>query len=239
MAGSRFEYVRKFESTENCLLSTYIVIRIDGRGFHRFCDTNAFEKPNDIRALNLMNKAARDSMDEFSDIFLSYGQSDEYSFVLKRSTNFFKRRKSKLISCIVSYFTATYIKNWSQFFSKEIVGFPHFDARIVCYPTKKALRDYFSWRQVDCHINNLYNTCFWNLVKVKGLTTKDAKLKLDKTVSKDKNELLFKDFNINYNNEKPIFRKGTILIQSKTESFHKDLVKNDIFWEEEIFKISE
>lgn len=26
------------------------------------------------------------------------------------------------------------------------------------------VRDYISWRQADCHINNLYNTCFWALV---------------------------------------------------------------------------
>lgn len=26
------------------------------------------------------------------------------------------------------------------------------------------VRDYFAWRQADCHINNLYNTCFWALV---------------------------------------------------------------------------
>jgi tRNA(His) guanylyltransferase len=41
---------------------------------------------------------------------------------------------------------------------------PSFDARLVSYPNLKSLRDYFSWRQVDCHINNLYNYCFWLLV---------------------------------------------------------------------------
>jgi tRNA(His) guanylyltransferase len=32
---------------------------------------------------------------------------------------------------------------------------PSFDARTVCYPTDKNLRDYLSWRQCDCHINNM------------------------------------------------------------------------------------
>ena len=26
------------------------------------------------------------------------------------------------------------------------------------YPTKANVRDYFAWRQADCHVNNLYNT---------------------------------------------------------------------------------
>ena len=37
-----------------------------------------FEKPNDKAALDLMNKCAQSIMDEFHDIILAYGQSDEY-----------------------------------------------------------------------------------------------------------------------------------------------------------------
>ncbi|VDO16740.1 unnamed protein product, partial [Rodentolepis nana] len=85
---------------------------------------------------------------------------------------------------------------------------PAFDARVVLYPTTKNLRDYLAWRQVDCkclmpsnkvlyivlwefsptlfffsaystgHINNLYNTCFWNLVQRGGLTPADAEKRL-------------------------------------------------------------
>lgn len=36
------------------------------------------------------------------------------------------------------------------------------------------LRDYLSWRQADVHINNLYNTCFWNLVQKKNMTTHEV-----------------------------------------------------------------
>ena len=27
---------------------------------------------------------------------------------------------------------------------------PQFDARVVCYPTLRNIRDYLSWRQADC-----------------------------------------------------------------------------------------
>ena len=38
----------------------------------------AFEKPNDRRALDLMNEAARAVMRELPDICMAYGISDEY-----------------------------------------------------------------------------------------------------------------------------------------------------------------
>ena len=41
---------------------------------------HAFVKPNDERALLLMDHAARDVMDEFKDIVLAFGESDEYRY---------------------------------------------------------------------------------------------------------------------------------------------------------------
>lgn len=38
------------------------------------------------------------------------------------------------------------------------------------------------------------------------------------TLSGDKNEMLFSEFNINYNNESPLHRKGTTLIWEKVSS---------------------
>ena len=35
MAKSKFEYVRKFERGDACLPNTWLVVRIDGRSFHR------------------------------------------------------------------------------------------------------------------------------------------------------------------------------------------------------------
>ena len=56
---------------------------------------------------------------------------------------------------------------------KELVNIlPLFDARCFCYPNQETLIDYFKWRYMDCHINNLYNTCLWNLIKY-GKKTKE------------------------------------------------------------------
>ncbi|KDN63785.1 putative tRNAHis guanylyltransferase [Colletotrichum sublineola] len=200
MANSKFEYVKSFEQPDFLLPNTWIVVRIDGRGFTKLCAKYAFEKPNDKRALDLMNAAARVVVTELPDITIAYGVSDEYSFVFHKS---------------LSTFTANYIHLWSSYFTDTPLSppLPSFDGRAVCYPTVVNLRDYMSWRQVDCHINNLYNTTFWALIQLGGLDNREAEKLLAGTVSGDKNEILFSKFKINYNNEPEIYKKGSVVFR--------------------------
>ena len=112
-----------------------------------------------------MNRCAQKVIETFSDIILAYGQSDEYSFAFKKQTNIYQRRADKIITTVSSCFSASYAFFFKEYFGTEILDVPIFDGRIVMYPSLKNLKDYFAWRQVDCHINNLYNTCFWKLVE--------------------------------------------------------------------------
>ena len=48
---------------------------------YRFSKKYDFAKPNDKRALNLMNAAATAVMRELPDIGLAYGVSDEFRYV--------------------------------------------------------------------------------------------------------------------------------------------------------------
>jgi len=106
MAGSKFAYVRNFELPDPLLPDTYIVLRIDGRGFHRqfqffaprltvslnlyfyrFSEDHEFAKPNDVRALQLMDEAASSVMETFADITLAFGESDEFRRVYPNPRN--------------------------------------------------------------------------------------------------------------------------------------------------------
>lgn len=136
-------------------------------------------------------------MESFPDVVLGYGQSDEYSFVFRRSTKLFQRRAryelsprticvrdvmvigySKIMTTVVSHFTACYLFLWREFFPAMPLQYPpSFDARVVLYPGLEHIRDYLSWRQVDCHVNNLYNTCFWKLVQ-SGMSLSGAQERL-------------------------------------------------------------
>lgn len=47
-------------------------------GLCRFSDLHKFRKPNDVRALELADRAAKSLMDQYPDIVLGFGESDEY-----------------------------------------------------------------------------------------------------------------------------------------------------------------
>ncbi|CAH2104532.1 unnamed protein product [Euphydryas editha] len=244
MAKSSFEYVKTFEQDDTLLPNTWIVVRLDGKCFHKFSEDHNFKKPNDIRALKLMNYAAFKVLYEFHDLLLAFGQSDEYSFVFKKKCNLYKRRAAKLLTTINSKFSTSYVFYWNKFFDQEPLKYPPtFDGRIILYPSDENLIDYLKWRQADVHINNLYNTSFWTLVLQGGLSPAQAEKRLCGTVSADKNEILYKEFNINYNNEPNIFKRGTLLIRktllneltkkplSVIVDVHDDMLK-DAFWKD-------
>ncbi|EDM04160.1 similar to hypothetical protein FLJ20546, isoform CRA_b [Rattus norvegicus] len=216
MAKSKFEYVRDFEVDDTCLPHCWVVVRLDGRNFHRFAEKHNFAKPNDSRALHLMTKCAQTVMQELEDIVIAYGQSDEYSFVFRKRSNWFKRRASKFMTLVASQFASSYVFYWRDYFEDQPLLYPPgFDGRVVLYPSNQTLKDYLSWRQADCHINNLYNTVFWALIQQSGLTPVQAQQRLKGTLTADKNEILFSEFHINYNNEPHMYRKGTVLVWQK------------------------
>eukprot|EP00127_Corallochytrium_limacisporum_P004884 Clim_evm28s191 gene=Clim_evmTU28s191 len=245
MAKSDFEYVKQFEREMPALPNVWLVIRLDGRGFHKFTDDHDFAKPNDLRALRLADACAQHVMKQHPDVCISYGQSDEYSFVLRPECNLFQRRPMKLATTFAALFASSYTFYWDRYMnsieepthdpddfdhtkpvairSQDDTKYvplqypPAFDGRVVEYPDVRTLRDYLSWRQADCHINNLYNTVFWTLVQDGGLSPQAAEQDLCGTLSGDKNEILFSKFGINYNNLEPRYRKGSILIQGTRE----------------------
>lgn len=117
-----------------------------------------------------MDRAAQAIMDEYKDIVLAFGESDEFrcafthqlplsltdpgcSFLLRRSTQLYNRRHAKILTTLVSTFTAAYIFHWPTFFPESPLQYPPaFDGRIVPYPSVKEVRDYFAWRQADSEL---------------------------------------------------------------------------------------
>lgn len=161
-----FRYFKTFKKSQYCLPNSWIVVRLDGKGFSRFTEIHGFDKPNDVRALELMNRAAAKVMEELQDICLAFGQSDEYSFIFKKDTSIFKRSRDSISTIVNSLFTSSYVYFWKDYFGYvSLLKPPSFDSRVVVYPSDIDLRDYLCWRQADVHINNLYNTVFWALVK--------------------------------------------------------------------------
>lgn len=168
MANSRYDFHKQEEQYTDLRFNrgTYIIVRIDGDKFHHFSAEHRFDKPNDKRALDLMVESAKQLMRTYKGhIPLAYGHSDEFSFMIKSSSNLLTRRVFKITSMLPVIFATYYNSNWNRFFGNPVQGEvmtrkydAWFDAKPKEYPNYRAVIDYFRWRQVDCHINNLYNT---------------------------------------------------------------------------------
>uniref|UniRef100_A0A673VQI7 Probable tRNA(His) guanylyltransferase n=1 Tax=Salmo trutta TaxID=8032 RepID=A0A673VQI7_SALTR len=135
--------------------------------------------------MGLMTRSTRSVMEDLDDIIISYGQSDEFSFV-------FKRISVVLFLCVASQLSSSY----------PLLYPPGFDGRVVLYPSNRNLRDFLSWRQADSPCIPV----FWRLVQKGGLTTTQAEDRLKRTLAADKNEILFSEFDINYNKEPVVHR---------------------------------
>lgn len=168
MANSKYDFHKKDEEATDLRFNrgTYIIVRIDGDKFHNFSSEHKFHKPNDKRALDLMVESARQLMKTYKGhIPLAYGHSDEFNFLIRSTSNLLSRRVFKITSMLPVVFATAYNSNWDKYFKNPQQGQiterkydAWFDARPKEYPDFRAVIDYFRWRQVDCHINNLYNT---------------------------------------------------------------------------------
>ena len=90
----------------------------------RFTAVHNFKKPDDERALHLMNRCASAIMHDFPEMVLAYGQSDEYSFVLKRDARVYQRRECKLVSVVASLFASNYVFWWKDYFGDTPLQYP-------------------------------------------------------------------------------------------------------------------
>lgn len=168
MANSRYDFHKEEEKLTDLRFNrgSYIIIRIDGHKFHNFSAEHNFHKPNDKRALDLMIESAKQVMRAYKgQIPLAYGHSDEFSFLIRSCSSMLSRRIFKITSMLPVIFATSYNSNWDRFFNDPSQGEvtkrkydAWFDARPKEYPNYKAVIDYYRWRQIDCHINNLYNT---------------------------------------------------------------------------------
>lgn len=229
MVNSRFEYVKSFEREEILLPATFIVVRIDGRGFTLFCNQLGLRKPIDDRLVGLMNKCALNVMENFAEIAIAFGESDEYSFIFKKSSSVFNRRRDKIITTMVSLFSSAFVFHWSEFFDFPLPCPPAFDSRAVLYPDLSIVRDYLSWRQADTHINCLYNYTLCVLLS-DGIAQDVATEMLRGTDSAQKNEILFQH-GVNYSFLPESHRKGSIILRRKKKLIvtAEDLI-GDAFW---------
>ncbi|KAH0833461.1 tRNAHis guanylyltransferase [Lanmaoa asiatica] len=206
MANSKYAYVRNFELPDPLLPGCFLLYRLDGHSFHRFSEEHAFTKPNDERALQLMDHAARDLMSEFKDIVLAFGESDEF-------------RQAPHLSSKPSNLTPT-----QPAFSSENAPIYIIAAMQRYYPLSRPISrrvmyftgpDIFQIRR--CAIPPLLMAgSFYIPTSVRSTITLHGDKPIG-TVSAQKHEILFQRFKINYNDISARFRKGSVVVREKAD----------------------
>ncbi len=130
----------------------YVVIRIDGRGFHTF--TKNLERPYSRQLADALDQAAIGLCQEMIGCRFAYGQSDEYSFLLtdfekENAALWFDGNVQKMVSVSASLFTAYFNRALP---SDKIAAF---DARVLLISRREEVQKYFLWRQLDASANSL------------------------------------------------------------------------------------
>lgn len=185
--------LRYFETVNDlCALPGLpLVARIDGRGFTKLTkERHQFEAPYDERFRDHMTGTTAHLMDCGFRIIYGYTQSDEISLVFHRDEDSFGRKLRKLNSILAGEASAR--------FSLLLGDVGVFDCRIIQLPTRQDLVDYLRWRNEDAHRNALNAHCYWALRR-KGAGVAGATASLKGLSVAMKNELLFSEAGINFN----------------------------------------
>lgn len=185
--------MRQFETAhDHCVLpGIHMVARIDGRGFTRLTkEVHQFEAPFDVRFRDLMVGTTEQLMDCGFRVVYAYTQSDEISLLFDRDENSFGRKLRKYDSVLAGEASAA--------MSLALGAHAAFDCRISQLPTDDLVVDYFRWRHEDAHRNALHGHCYWALRK-KGASVRTATNRLSGMSVADKNELLFQETGVNFN----------------------------------------
>lgn len=185
--------MRVYETAHDlCVLpGMYMVARLDGRAFTKLLrERHPFEAPFDPKFRDMMVETGRHLMDCGFQFRLCYSQSNEISLLFDPGENSFGRKIRKLNSVLAGEASAK--------FSLLLGDVAAFDCRISQMPRPNDVMDYFRWRNEDAHRNALNAHCYW-LLRKQGRKPEEAQEELDGLSVSAKNELLFQQAGINFN----------------------------------------
>ncbi|MDF2955766.1 tRNA(His) guanylyltransferase Thg1 family protein [Candidatus Alkanophaga liquidiphilum] len=178
-----------------------LIIRVDGRNFHRFLEKKGFQKPYDKRFAEAMANA--------TELFfkksgfhpeLAYIFSDEVSFFFR--TVPFNGRVEKLDSVVASFFSSAFT---IIFGADEPLSF---DARVIPICEHELVK-YLAWRQAEAWRNHV-NAYGYYTLRREGLSGEEAQKMLRGMKASEIHEFLFsKGINVA---ETPAWQRRGILV---------------------------
>ena len=194
-----------------------IIVRLDGRSFHKLARDLKLVKPYDDDFYEVMSKVCRDLFEEFSAEF-AYSFSDEISLLLNNVP--FEGRVEKINSVMASFAASSFVMHYDTEFKKP----PAFDSRIIPI-TDEDILGYFKWRQ-DESWRNCVNSYGISYLKSK-YSNAEANDKIKGMNLSDIHEFLFEN-GINLNDVENYKKRGIAVYRKnkKVIGFNKKANKN-------------
>ena len=204
-----------------------IIIRLDGRSFHKLARDLKLVKPYDDNFYNVISEVCRDLFEEFSAQFV-YSFSDEISLLLDNVP--FDGRVEKIDSVMASFAASSFVLHYDVEFKKP----PAFDSRIIPVSDGDIL-DYFRWRQ-DESWRNCVNSHGIAYLKSK-YSNSQANDKIKGMNLSDIHEFLFAN-GINLNDVETYKKRGIAVYRKnkKVTGFNKKENKNQVSYRSYIYE---
>lgn len=196
-----------------------IVIRVDGRSFHRL--TRNLPKPHCIDFEKIMAQTMLYTIMEMQGAVFGYTHNDEITFILKNDQSFeaepwYQNRIQKMVSVTSSLCTRGFDRAVLAMENKlELVGDAIFDARTFPLPYISEVVNNLIWRQQSCIRDALSAAAQHELSQKFGSRT--AIKLLDNRTSVEKKEMLLDHCGIDYDEYySSSFRKGMAAYKTPT-----------------------
>jgi tRNA(His) guanylyltransferase len=199
--GDRIKGHYENRTKQFLMRKTITIIRLDGKGFSKF--TKGLNKPFDDGFSDDMDATAVYLCENIQGAKLAYTQSDEISVVITDFDNletsaWFDYNVQKMVSIAASLATARF--NQLRAFRGE-TKLAQFDARVFQVPSIDEMINTLIWRQQDCTRNSISMAADANF---------SHKL-LEGKSGNEKQEMLFTEKGINWNDYKVKYKRGTVI----------------------------
>jgi tRNA(His) guanylyltransferase len=188
-----------------------LILRLDGRNFHRLTNKLDLNRPYDENFINTMVLTAKDIFKEFSPLLI-YIFSDEINILLSEIP--FSGRIEKLNSVFPSLAASSLSLHLTEFFTENIKNIISFDSRAIPISNDEDIVKYFKWRQDEAWRNCVNSYGYWTLRK--NFSSKIATEKLQNLKSAAIHELLF-ERGINLNDLPKYQKRGIAIYKEKKE----------------------
>lgn len=202
--GDRMKEYEMAEAGRKAMIGIPLIARLDGHGFHKY--TKGLRRPYDQRLSQLMIDTTAMLVRE-TNALVGYCQSDEISLLYYAEYNsrtfsdsyIYGGRYQKLVSLLASKATTFFSRESLTRIPENKRRYPEFDCRVWQVPTKDEAANTFMWRELDATKNAI------SMAAHAYFPHKD----LQNVTGSEKQELLFAEQGINFNDYPAFFKRGT------------------------------